>query len=248
MDSEPPPAGLTRTGCFESLWGAVESVPDASSWISSLRNSGLNLVIEDPEYAGAVFLVPNVGLASCNVSAVYDETIWPQGDCAQRVRELMLYLAGDKGRSSMMNHILPGLEASAAERGVGYPTLLADAVLLAGLPPSESDELATEIRFVGSDQVAVMDGLDGLDGLEGLDGLDGLGAPGGNGWGHLNATIVDERALCDPQKGHVYVLDRALFPAGSIPSVSPTVLPQLQGYCEDSLYPTLKREGNFRPE
>ena len=233
--------------CYNSLWEAAASVPDAVLWTTGLRNSGLNLVMDRPENAGALFVVQDDGLAKCNVSEVFDPAIWPQGRCGQSAREQYLLLSKDEGRSLMMNHWLPGFgvdipvganttistEVNGAD--VGHTTLLATAASLAGEPPvelTEGEQVATSVRFLDEDHVALMDGV-----KQGL-----------NSTGYLNATIVDERWLCDPSQGHVYVLDRALGAPESMPSVNATVLPGLEGYCDESLYEKLQSENNFRED
>ena len=229
------------TACYDSLWEAVSSVDDARMWKRGLEGSGLNLVMGRPENAGTVYLVLVLGLVNkCNLTPVYDDSVRPKDACAQAARKAYLLLSQDEGRSLMMNHWLPGFgvdipvgandTATRNASDVGRATLLADAAQFAGVPPLDAD--VASIRFLDGENVALMDGAK-------------LRV---NATGYLDAAIVDERWLCDPSLGHVYVLDRPLGPPESMPALSATVLPGLQGYCDEALYPKLEAEGNFRED
>ena len=217
--------------CYDSLWEAIESVDGAVLWKTYLRNSGLDIVSRDPSYAGSVFVVKDEGLVGCDVAAGFGSETWPQADCGQQVRETALLLSEPEGQSLMLFNWIPGLNASILEYGVGYPTLLASAGVEAGLS-APMDGLS--IQFLDDRTVALLDGA-----LPKRGRVDAV----------QNTTIVEEKALCDPSKGHVYVVDDVLFSRSS-PVVSPSSLPPLEGYCDASIYPMLKKDEaiNFAAE
>ena len=62
-------------------------MPGARIWQNALERTGLNLVIDTPDYRGTVFLVQDDGVIACNSTEVYDINVWPQGDCAARERD-----------------------------------------------------------------------------------------------------------------------------------------------------------------
>ena len=210
--------------CYDSLWEAIESVEGAVLWKTYLRNSGLDIVSRDPSYAGSVFVVKDEGLVGCDVSAVlFASDTWPQTDCGQQVREKTFLLSEQDGQSLLLFNWIPGLNSSMVEYGVGYRTLLASASAGPGL---SAPIAGLSIQFLGDRTVALLDGALPKEGI-------------------VNAvqstTIVEEKALCDPSKGHVYVVDGLLFSQSS-PVVSPTSLPPLEGFCETSIYNILKKD------
>ena len=222
--SQPTPA--VEPACYDSLWEAIESVDGAVLWKTYLRNSGLNIVSRDPSYAGSVLVVTDEGLVDCDVATVFGSETWPQADCGQQVREKTLLLSLPEGQSLMLFNWVPGLNPSMLEYGVGYWTLLANAGVEEGLS-APADGLS--IQFLDNRTVALLDGALPEDGSVNA---------------VRNATIVEEKALCDPSEGHVYVVDGVLFSRSS-PVVSPTSLPPLGGFCNTSIYPILKKDDNI---
>ena len=88
-DSIASPAGEVspESSCYATVWEAVKSVPRARIWQNALERTGLNLVIDTPNYRGTVFLVQDDGVIACKSTEVYDTTVWPQGDCGARERD-----------------------------------------------------------------------------------------------------------------------------------------------------------------
>lgn len=195
--------------CYETLWEAVSSVDGAILWQEYLKTNGLNLIMSDEQYRGDVFVVQDDGLTTCDLTSV-DE--WPQNDCGQRIRELTGFLSSEKGNSLLMYHWLPGETYSSVKVDEeGYPTLLSDA---------SNSSTVTGLRFVDETTVSLLAGVPAKEGRLG---------------GFANATIVEEAYVCDENKGHVYVLDRPLYPY-AMPSVNTTSLAPLEDYCNNSIY------------
>jgi serine/threonine-protein kinase RIO1 len=203
-----PLQGILPT-CYETLWEAVSSVDGATLWTRYLKTNGLNTIMEDEEYRGDIFVVQDAGLTECNVTDVFE---WPQAACGQEILDLADILSSDDGAPLLMYSWLPRQTVSSVQVDAeGYPTLLSDATTMTNV---------TRMRFVDKNTVSL---------------LQGIPAEKGRLGGFTNATIVDEVYVCDENKGHVYVLDRPLYPKG-LPRVNSTSLPPLQEYCDDTIY------------
>lgn len=161
--------------CYDTLWEAVLSVDGSRLWKTYLYSNGLNLVMDDEDYRGSIFVVRDAGLSTCNLTDIQE---WPQGDCGQRIRELLSFLASDEGNAFLMFHWLPGETAASMQvDDDGYPTLLAH---ISG----HETPAGTRIRFVDDNTVAL---------------LQGAASKGGRMGGYANATVVEQKYVCDPQ-------------------------------------------------
>lgn len=200
--------------CYDTVWEAVSAVEGATFWQRYLETNGYNRIMDDEEYRGTVFVVLDSGLTTCNVSEIQQ---WPQSDCGQRIREYLSFFASDAGNSLLMYHWLPGETVSSIDdRFDGYPTLVQDALS----PLQTDDPSGTRMRFTGNETVALLPNTTANEGRLG---------------GYMNATIVDEKNVCDESTGHVYVLDRPLYPS-TLPLANSTGLPPLSNYCDDTIF------------
>ena len=230
-------------GCFNTTWEAVQSIEGVRIWQSALERTGLNLVMDDPEYRGIIFVVLDDGVTGCNTDEVYDTSVWPQGDCGSRQRDWMSLLTMDVaggGNSLLMYHWLPGLNATDDDQlatGELHPTLLN--TLLSTLSPASeategyagTGEMYAGLLFLDDQGVALPAGIPVVD--------SSVQYPGG----YRNATVVDQRNVCNLGPT-VKVLDRVVYPKG-LPSVPATAIPELAGYCHDSMYTGMQEAGRF---
>lgn len=222
--------------CYDNAWDAAQSVEDAQIWLTGLRNTGLNTILggqgtvsPSPSSPNVLFVVRDQGLLPCDAASVFqDPPEWPLGDCAQRTREWMQSFEEPGESRMLMYHWIPGQTKASLRAGEAYPTLLADAVAMWNQtfdsPP------ITDIVFQNNSFISSPEGIPIKEGRLG---------------GYQNASIVDQRVLCDPSDGAVFVLDRPLHPVG-LPSANATSLPQLENYCSRSTFQALKDADEIR--
>mmetsp|Transcript_2877 Transcript_2877/g.8563 ORF Transcript_2877/g.8563 Transcript_2877/m.8563 type:complete len:867 (+) Transcript_2877:336-2936(+) len=216
-------------GCFNTTWAAVQSVPGAVIWQRALEDTGLNLIMDDEQYKGTVFVVLDDGITHCNTSSVYDTSVWPQGDCATRQTDWSLFLTmKDAGNSVLMSHWLPGVDQDRLKSGELLPTLL-DLVL-----PVGSGETSRGMLSLNENEGRVSLPASSL-AVEVEEDYYG---------GYANATVVDELDVCGGGRT-VKVLDRMIYPDG-MPEVPMTVIPELEGYCHKAIYPGMRDAGTFQ--
>ena len=72
-DSIASPVGEVspESSCYATVWEAVKSVPRARIWQNALERTGLNLVIDTPNYRGTVFLVQDDGSSPLLIASNY---------------------------------------------------------------------------------------------------------------------------------------------------------------------------------
>jgi len=194
------------------------SIDDATIWQQGLRNTGLNLLLQDSENNKGVILVPrDNGVLGCNASLLRDETQWPYGDCAEGARE-WLDLFGQPGAASiLMYQWIPNQTFMSLARngGTSYGTLLDYAV---NKPNDSTGDNVTAQILVSPEMWVSLPG----------------GKIENSTVGFADAKIVEVRDLCDAELGGVYVIDRPVYPVG-LTAANATSLPMLNGYCGDSI-------------
>lgn len=194
--------------CYDTLWDAVKSVENASVWQDGLRNTGLNLILEDGDTRGIVMVVRDESLTGCE--EVEQGTLY--GSCAQAIRQWLQSLGGPEGVGLLMYHWLPnGTFASVSGVEQEWGTLL---------------EVAGKDGFHG----LVVDGVN-----DSVRVPDGVGVVSGRLGGYGEATIIEKKQICGDEEGSgVFVLDRQLYPE-DLPAVNVTSLGPLESYCWESI-------------
>ena len=173
--------------CFESLWDAVMSVDDATIWQEGLRNTGLNLILQDSKNNKGVILVPrDNGVLGCNASMLRDETQWPYGDCAEVARGWLDLFGQHEGASVLMYQWIPNQTLmSLAQNGDGsYETMLGYAANNNKPNSSTDDSIAAQILVSPEIMVSLPEGS-----FE------------NSSVGFADAEIVEMRDLCDAGGG-----------------------------------------------